>query len=85
MDNVIYTPGGLAILRYFQPTPKLVKVGNASVFFDCQYGISLAFVSEELVAPLLAVLGVCCGKKSQIIFLASETQYLHWQFGKGGR
>lgn len=81
----VYNSDKKVAMVYFQPIPKLVKVSGQAVYFDCQHGISMAFVDEELVSPLLSVLGGCCGNKRQIIFLASEVQYLHWQFGNGGR
>lgn len=84
MDK-IYDPNGNVIVRYYQPMPKLVKIGNKSVSFDSQFGISLAFVDEEDVAPLLAYLGGCCGNKKQVIFLATEVQYEHYKTGNGGR
>lgn len=84
MDK-FYTPEGKVALFYYQPIPKMVKVGSKSVFFDCQHGISLAFVDDAEVIPLLSVTGGCCGNKRQIIYLATEVQYKHWRDGKGGR
>lgn len=84
MEKVV-TPEGKVAITYYQPIPKLVRVGNTQVYFDCQYGISLALVDESLVPSLLGVLGGCCGGKRQIIHLASQVQYDHWKFGKGGR
>lgn len=82
---MIKDENGKVILRYFQPIPKLVKVGGQNVYFDAQHGLSLAFVDEHLVLPLLSHLGGCCGQQRQIIFPATETQYSHWKDGKGGR
>lgn len=73
------------VIYYSQPAPKLVNVRGTQVYFDCQHGISLAFVSEELVSPLLSYLGGCCGGKKKIFHLATEVQYKHWLDGKGGR
>lgn len=84
MDK-IYNPDEKVIMRYFQPMPKLVKIGNKSISFDSKFGISLAFVDEEDVAPLLSHLGGCCGSKKQVIFLATQVQYEHWKTGNGGR
>ena len=83
--NYVKTPEGKVVRFYYQPIPKLIKAGNESVYFDCQYGVSLAFVDESLVQTLLGILGGCCGNKRQIIFLATETQYSHWKDGNGGR
>ncbi len=76
---------GKVVLRYYQPVPKLVKVDSMDVYFDCQHGISLAFVDEAVVPRLLAYLGGCCGGKRQVIFEATDSQYNHWLDGNGGR
>lgn len=76
---------GQVALVYYQPIPKVITVGEVVVAFDCQYGISLAFVSPELVDSLLGLKAGCCGSKQQAIFEASQVQYSHWLDGKGGR
>ncbi len=85
IDGAVYNENGLVALRYFQPAPKLVSLGQNRYYFDCQHGLSLAFVPEADVPPLLSHLGGCCGGKKQIIFLASQVQYEHWKSGNGGR
>ena len=85
IENAVYTQEGKVAVRYEQPMPKAVKIGNKTIVFDSQFGVSLAFVDEEDVAPLLAVKGGCCGGQHQIITLASEVAYSHWQNGLGGR
>lgn len=82
----ITNPDGLVILFYYQPVPKLVRLSQEkSVYFDCRYGVSLAFVSREDADILVEQLGGCCGGKRRIIFPASQVQYDHWLHGKGGR
>lgn len=83
--DIVKTPEGKVALVYYQPIPKMVKLGSDSIWFDCQHGISMAFVDEPMVTPLLEVLGGCCGNKRQIIFLANQAQYSHWKDGQGGR
>jgi len=78
------TDGKVAMV-YYQPMPKLIKVGNKDYWFDCQHGISMAFVDETDVTPLLNFMGGCCGGKKKVIFLASEAQHSHWKDGNGGR
>lgn len=85
MDNAVYNESGKVVLRYYQPSPKLIKVGGQDVYFDAQHAISLAFVDEALVPQMLAYKGGCCGKSQQVIFLATQTQYQHWLDGQGGR
>jgi hypothetical protein len=76
---------GKVILRYFQPVDKLIRVGNDYFSFTSQFGISLGFFNEEDVPKLLEVTGGCCDRKRKVISEATETQYEHWKFGKGGR
>lgn len=78
-------PDGKVVVIYYQPMPKRVQVNSNDIYFDCQHGLSLAFVDEGLVDQLLAFRGGCCGGKRQVIYLASETQYKHWLDGQGGR
>ena len=76
---------GLVAIVYYQPIPKLVKVGGDNVYFEPKHGISLAFVDEGVVPKLLAYRGGCCGGQKQVMFLANEAQYKHWVDGNGGR
>lgn len=80
-----YNSEGKVAIRYFQPTPKMVRIGAELIYFDCQHGISMAFVRENLVPQLIAFRGGCCGQKQQVMFEATEVQYSHWKDGKGGR
>jgi len=79
------TPEGKVVVIYYQPMPKRVNVQGIEIYFDCQHGLSLAFVDESQVAPMLAFKGGCCGGKRQVIYLATEVQYKHWLDGNGGR
>lgn len=76
---------GKVAMVYYMPMPKTVSLGDKNIFFDCQHGISMAFVDEADTPPLLDYLGGCCGGKKHVIFLASEVQYAHWKDGQGGR
>lgn len=82
---MVKTPEGKVAVFYYQPMPKHISLGGKDIFFDCQHGISMAFVDEVDTPPLLDYLGGCCGGKRHVIFLASETQYSHWKDGQGGR
>lgn len=85
IQGAVYTPEGKVVMRYFQPMPKAVRVGSNTIFFDSKFGVSLAFVDEQDVQSLLDFRGGCCGAKQQVITLASEVSYSHWQNGLGGR
>jgi methionine synthase I (cobalamin-dependent) len=63
----------------------LVQIGDTQYYFDCQHGMSLAFVQEQHVQAALNFLGGCCGGKKKVLSLATETQYKHWLDGNGGR
>ena len=80
IDGAVYRDG-LVVLRYYQPIPKQIKVDTKYYVFDCQHGVSLAFVEEVDVPTLLAHLGGCCGGKRKDIALASEAAYTHWRTG----
>lgn len=86
IEGAIYTPEGKVVVRYEQPMPKAVQLNkDTMIFFDSQYGVSLSFVDEDIVPQLLAIKGGCCGGSHQIITLASEVAYSHFQNGQGGR
>ena len=82
--DAVYVEEKVAVW-YYQPMPKAIKLGDRVVVFDCQHAVSMAFVDEDLVAPLLAYKGGCCGKQRQVVFLATEVLLSHWKDGKGGR
>ncbi len=84
IDNAVYVDGKVALF-FKQPIPKLIKVGASQYYFDCKFGVSLAFVEEADVPSLLGFLGGCCGGGKHVIFLASANQYSHWINGNGGR
>lgn len=79
------TIDGKTALVYYQPIPKLVKLVDKSIFFDCKNGISLAMVEEQDIPQLLGVIGGCCGGQRKVIHLANQAQYDHWNTGNGGR
>lgn len=81
IDGAVYVDGKVAVV-YYQPMPKLVKVGEHSHFFDCKFGVSLALVDESEVPVLLNHMGGCCGGKRKIISLASQGVYRHWLTGE---
>lgn len=84
--GAIYSPEGKVVLRYKDPMPKTIRIGNKDYFFDSKFGVSLGFVDEADVPALLDYVKTCCGgNKTQPITLASEVAYSHWKDGLGGR
>jgi hypothetical protein len=85
IPNAQYSPEGKIFLRFYQPVPKLIKVGNLSFNFVVRLGISICLVDEEDVPQLLALQGGCCGRKRQIVALASYEAANLWSTGERGR
>jgi hypothetical protein len=86
LTGAVYDPTGKVVLRYRDPMPKTIRIGNKDYFFDSKFGVSLGFVDEADVPPLLAYTKTCCGgNKTHPITLASEVAYSHWKDGLGGR
>lgn len=84
IDGAVYVDGKVA-LYYYMPMPKAVTIDSNIIVFNCEHGVSLAFVDENLVPRLLDYKGGCCGKQQKVIHLATQTLYSHWKDGKGGR
>ena len=84
IPNAVYVDGKVAMF-YYMPAPKAIMLGKKAIVFGCGHGVSLAFVDEEDVAPLLAFRGGCCGNQRQVVHLATPVLYSHWKDGKGGR
>ena len=82
--EAVYVDGKVVVM-YYQPIPKYLRVGATEYVFDCQHGVSLAFVSEAEVQPMLDFLGGCCDHKRHVISLATPVLYSHWLDGRGGR
>lgn len=81
-DGAFYV-GNQVVVRYAQPTPKYVKIGEDAFVFSCEHGVSLALIDEDKVQSLLDFLGGCCGKRQKIFSLANEATYQHWLTGNG--
>lgn len=84
IPEAVYVDGKVAVW-YYMPSPKAIQIGKKVIVFSCEHAVSMAFVDEEDVAPLLAYRGGCCGKQRQVVYLATEVLYSHWKDGKGGR
>lgn len=84
IKDAVYVDNKVAVW-YFMPMPKAIKIGEKVTVFQCEHGVSMAFVDENDVQPLLDYKGGCCGKSRQVVFLATPVLYSHWKDGKGGR
>ena len=80
IPNAIYSEGKVA-LRYYQPAPKYVKIGNKEYVTDVKHSVSMLLVPEEDVPALLAHEGGCCGGKRRVFSLASQEAFNVWSTG----
>ena len=80
IPNAVYHDGKIA-LRYYQPIPKYVRIGQSEYVCDVRYGVSLLLVSEEEVAPLLSVIGGCCGGQRKVFSLCGQEAFNVWKTG----
>ena len=80
INGAVYHDGKVA-LRYYQPIPKYVKIGNKEYVCDVRHSVSLLLVSEEEAHALLATEGGCCGGKRKIFSLCSQEALNVWLTG----
>lgn len=80
IPGAVYKDGKVA-LRFHQPVPKYVKIGKKEYVCDVRYAVSLIFVDEEEVNPILNHLGGCCGGQKKVFSLCSEHALRVWETG----
>ena len=80
IENAVYSNGKVAV-RYYQPTPKYVRIGDKEYVCTVQHGVSLLLVDESEVPALLAVEGGCCGGKRKIFSLCGQEAFNVWATG----
>lgn len=80
IQGAVYHDGRVA-LRYYQPIPKYVRVGKNEYVCDVRHSVSLLLVSDDEVAPLLAVEGGCCGGRRKVFSLCSQEAFNVWLTG----
>jgi len=78
---MVYNEQGKVAVRYFQPIPKYIRVGQDEYVCDVRHGVSLLFVEESQVPLLLALEGGCCGGKRKIFSLCGQEAYNVWLTG----
>lgn len=74
IEGAVYKDGLVAV-RYYQPTPKYVKIGGKDYVCDVRYGVSILFVPEADVPSFLAMKGGCCGGERLVFSLCSQDAY----------
>lgn len=74
IEGAVYKDGLVAV-RYYQPVPKYVKVGAKEYVCSVRRSVSLLFVPENEVQPLLDFVGGCCGGQRKVFSLCSREAY----------
>ena len=80
IDSALYVDGKV-VLRYSQPVPKYINVAGNEYICNVQHGVSLLFVEESEVPPLLEYKAGCCGGEKKMFSLASQMAYNVWSTG----
>ena len=81
IDGALYK-NNKVVLKYFQPTPKYIKIGDKEYVCDVRHSVSLLLVEESEAPALLAVKGGCCGGQRLVFSLCSPLAYQVWETGK---
>lgn len=71
-ETAIRSPEGKVYVRYFNPTPQYIKVGNKDYVCDVRHGVSMLAVDESEVQQLLDATGGCCGGRRKIFSLPGQ-------------
>lgn len=73
--------GQTAVVHY-QGSPKLVTVRGTHYFFDCKFGVALAWIQPDDLNEILSLTKQCCGGNRHPMFrLATESQVHCWTDG----
>ena len=77
---VTNTDGKVAV-KYYQPTPKRVVIGNTVYDFVYRNYVSLAWINPEDVDKILSITNSSCNcsKGTSIFRLANERDVLIWE------
>jgi len=79
---MIKNDAGETAVRYSEPIQKYIRVGNHEYVFIPRLGVSMAWVAEESVQPLInMVQSGCCGAAMKRFFLANEEAANLWLYG----
>lgn len=82
MSDYIRDENGKVYIRYFQPIPKYVVIGNKREFVcSVRNGVSMLLVDESDVPTFLTIEGGCCGGKRKVFSLPSQEAINVWLTG----
>lgn len=80
INGAVYQDGKV-VLRYYQPTPKYIQIGNKEYVCDVRHGVSILLVEENEAQSLLDFLGGCCGGQRKVFSLANQESVNVWKTG----
>jgi len=76
---------GLVAVKYYQSTPRNLRIDNEIYPFRVKARISMCWVKDEHVSRVLSTKKTCCGgSKKRVFRLANESDVRRWTQG-GGR
>jgi|WetSurMetagenome_2_1015567.scaffolds.fasta_scaffold00049_74 hypothetical protein len=79
---MIKNDSGQVAIAYYQPSPKMITIGNKGIVFVAQHAVSMAWVDEADVPQVLAITKSCCGGNIHPAFrYATEGQVRVWTTG----
>ncbi len=78
---MIKDASGKVYIRYFQPAPKYIRVGEKEYVATVQHAVSMFLADEEDVPALLAAKGGCCGGQRLIFSLPVQEAINVWLTG----
>jgi len=83
---MIHNDEGKVAMRHIRQNQKYIRMGDGTEYvFIMQANISMSWVFERHVNPILRMQRSCCGGRTKPAFmLASETDVRRWT-NKGGR
>jgi hypothetical protein len=84
MPEMIKNSDGLVAMQHYNTNPRTVKIDRDRTMYSFipKFNVSMAWIKEEHVSDLLAARGkMCCGKKGNLFYLASQINVNLWMTG----
>lgn len=80
---MIENKSGEIALTYYQPIPKMVRVGETQYIFSVRNDLSICWIKKEHVDTILAMKKNCCGGtvKRNIFRYTTDVELRRHQFG----